>query len=152
MPANTTPQYLGSTSVLPMQQAPPTQQTSIPLVKPKNVARAILRTMKKENDATTGARQAMGKKLHKILIKARGDVDRCYKNVWDEMMKMLIPQILGISVVEWKCHKLKSIKKLRATLDKEFENEDNELPIIGLKNVAKRMVEDRMKQVEIWIL
>jgi hypothetical protein len=49
MLANTIPQYLGSTNVLPMQQAP--LQTSIPLVKPK---------------------QAMGKKLHNILIKAKG--------------------------------------------------------------------------------
>jgi hypothetical protein len=70
MLANTIPQYLGSTNVLPMQQAP--LQTSIPLVKPKSVARAILRTMKKESDATTSAKQAMGKKLHNILIKAKG--------------------------------------------------------------------------------
>jgi hypothetical protein len=40
---------------------------------------------------------------------------------------------------------------LRAALDKEFENEDNELSIISLKNVVKIMVEDRMKQVEILI-
>ncbi len=82
MLTNTIPQYFGSTSVLPMQQTPPTQQTFIPMVKPKSVARAILKTMK-ESDATTRARQAMGKKLHKILIKAKGDVDRCYegKNV-----------------------------------------------------------------------
>ncbi len=53
--------------------------------------------------------------------------------------------------MEWEGHKLKSIEKLRATLDKEFENEDNELSIIGLKNVVKRMVENRMKQVEISI-
>ncbi len=66
-------------------------------------------------------------------------------------MKMLIPQILDIIVVEWEGHKLKSIKKLRAALDKEFENEDNELSIISLKNVVKIMVEDRMKQVEILI-
>ncbi len=45
-------------------------------------------------------------------------------------------------------NELKSIKKLKAALDKDFENEDNELSIIGLKNVVKRMVEDRMKQVE----
>ncbi len=48
-------------------------------MKPKSVARAILRIMKKEHDATTGARQAIGKKLHKILIKARGDVNGCYE-------------------------------------------------------------------------
>jgi hypothetical protein len=153
MPANTIPQYLWSTNMLPMQQAPPTQQISIHLVKRKSVARAILKTMMKESDVTTSARQAMGKKLHKILIKAKGDVNACYegKNAWDEVMRMLIPQILDISVVEREGHKLKSIKKLRAILDKEFENEDNELSIIGLKNAEKRMVEDRMKHVEILI-
>jgi hypothetical protein len=33
---------------------------------------------------------------------------------------------------------LESIEKLRATLDKEFEYEDNELCIIGFKNMVKR--------------
>jgi hypothetical protein len=102
MPTNIIPQYLRSTNMFPMQQAPPTQQTSIPLVKPKSVARAILKTIKKESDATISAKQAMGKKLHKILIKAKGDVDGCYegKNVWDDVMRMLIPQIIDINVVE----------------------------------------------------
>lgn len=134
MPTNIILQYLGSTNVPPLQQTPLTQQTSILLVKPKSVAR-ILRTMKKESNAATSFRQAMGKKLHKILIKAKGDVNRCYegKNAWDEVMRMLIPQILEISVVEWEGHNLKSIEKLKATLDMVFENEDNELAIIGLK-------------------
>jgi hypothetical protein len=41
--------------------------------------------MKKESDATSNARFTMGKKPHKIRIKARGHVDgRCEgKNAWD---------------------------------------------------------------------
>jgi hypothetical protein len=31
--------------------------------------------LKKESDATSSARLAIGKKTHKICIKARGDVD-----------------------------------------------------------------------------
>ncbi len=52
-------------------------------MKPKSVVEAIQRIVKKESDVTIGARQVMGKKLHKIYIKVGGDVDECYegKNV-----------------------------------------------------------------------
>jgi hypothetical protein len=53
-------------------------------------------------------------------------------------VKTLIPRILNISVIEWEGHTPKSIEKLRATLDKEFEYEDNELSTIGFKNVLKK--------------
>jgi hypothetical protein len=46
------------------------------------------------------------KKLHKIYIKVKGDVDgRCEgKNAWDEVVKTLIPQILDINVLKWEDH------------------------------------------------
>ncbi len=95
--------------------------------------------MMKESDAAIGVRQTMVKKPHKICIKAGGDVDECCegKNVEDEVMKTLIPWILDIIVVEWKGHTLESIEKLKATLEKEFEYEDNELSTIGFKNMVK---------------
>jgi hypothetical protein len=59
--------------------------------------------MKKESDATSNARFTMGKKPHKICIKARGHVDgRCEgKNAWDYVMRTLIHRILDINVVKW---------------------------------------------------
>jgi hypothetical protein len=58
--------------------------------------------LKKESDATSGARLAIGKKTHKICIKARGDVDGHCEG--KNMMKTLILQILDISVVKWEGH------------------------------------------------
>jgi hypothetical protein len=54
--------------------------------------------MKKESDATTNVKQAMGKKPHKIFIKVRNDVDKhceC-KNTWDEAVRTLIPRFLTL--------------------------------------------------------
>ncbi len=60
------------------------------------------------------------------------------KNAWDEMVRTLIPRILDINVMEWEGHKLESLDKLRAGLDKEFEYVDNELSMVGFRNVVKR--------------
>ncbi len=40
------------------------------------LARAAWRIVKKESDVTTSVKQVMGKKPHKICIKARDDVDK----------------------------------------------------------------------------
>jgi hypothetical protein len=47
---------------------------------------------------------------------------------------------LPINVVEWEGHQLESIKKLRETLDKEFEYVDNEFSTIGFKSMVKRLL------------
>jgi hypothetical protein len=96
--------------------------------------------MKKESDATSNARFTMGKKPHKIRIKARGHVDgRCEgKNAWDYVMRTLIHRILDINVVKWESHELKSLYKMWATLDKEFQYMENELFIVGFKNVVQK--------------
>ncbi len=107
-------------------------------MKQESVVGVTQRVVKKGNDASTNARQTMGKKFHKIRIKGGGDVDEhCEgKNTWDEVVKTLLSQILDI--VKWESHTPESIEKLRATLDKEFEYEDNELSTIGFKNVVKK--------------
>lgn len=96
--------------------------------------------MKKENDVTGDARLAIGKKLHKIHIRAGGDVDGCCegKNAWGDAMRTLILQILDINVVKWEGHEPESLDKLKATLDKEFEYMENELSTMGFKNVVKK--------------
>jgi len=53
-------------------------------------------------------------------------------------VKTLIPLILDVSVINWECHKPASLKKLRAALDRQFEYVDNELSMVGFKNVVKR--------------
>jgi hypothetical protein len=40
--------------------------------------------------------------------------------------------------MEWEGHKLESLDKLKAGLDKEFEYVDNELSLVRFRNVVKR--------------
>ncbi len=116
----------------------------------ENVARATQRIVKKESDSSTSARQIISKKPHNICIKGGGDVDEhCEsKNIWDEVVKTLIFWILDITVVEWEGHPPKSIEKLKATLDKEFEYEDNELFTSGFKNVVKRWLKTKRSKLK----
>jgi hypothetical protein len=53
-------------------------------------------------------------------------------------MRTLIPKILDINVLQWEGYEPSSLDKLRVTLNREFENVENELSIIGFKNVLKR--------------
>lgn len=111
-------------------------------VKLENIARLVHRPDKKEEDATSEVRQVVGQKPHKIWVRLGGGRDiigGCYgKNAWDETVSTLIPRILDIDVVEWEGHKLESLDKLKASLDKEFEYVDNELSMVGFRNVMKR--------------
>jgi hypothetical protein len=45
---------------------------------------------------------------------------------------------MDVNVIKCKCHRLSSFKKLRKTLDREFEYVDNEFSLVGFKNVMKR--------------
>jgi hypothetical protein len=56
--------------------------------------------MKKENGVISDIKQLSGKKLHKVHIKAKGDIDgQCKgKNVWDEVVRTLISRIFDIRV------------------------------------------------------
>jgi hypothetical protein len=89
----------------------------------------------KESDATSDARIVIGKKLHNIRIRARGDVDgHCEgKNAWNDVVRTLIPQILDISVVKWEGNEPESLDKLRATSDKKFEYMGNEFFYYGFQ-------------------
>jgi hypothetical protein len=40
--------------------------------------------------------------------------------------------------MEWEGHSHESLEKLKAGLDKEFEYVDNELSMVGFRNVVKR--------------
>jgi len=55
--------------VLVQAPVPSTQQVIIPLFKSKNIATAIKKVVKKENNVTSEARQGIGKKPHNIRIK-----------------------------------------------------------------------------------
>jgi len=59
------------------------------------------------------------------------------------VVRTLIPKILDISVLQWEGHELSSLDNLGVALDKEFEYVENELSIIGFKNVMKRWLKTK---------
>jgi hypothetical protein len=82
----------------------------------------------------------MGQNPHRIWVRPRGHIDGRSEenNVWDEIIRTLIPKILNISVIEWDHHKPKSLDKLRASFDANFEYVGNVLFVVGFRNVVKR--------------
>jgi len=97
-----TSQFVGQSSV------PPTSVTHLLVVpsnellinaalvhemKPDNIARGVWKIEKKEKDAIFEARQIVGQKLHKIVIRPRDGINRgCNgKNAWEEAVRILIP-------------------------------------------------------------
>jgi len=59
---------------------------------------------------------------------------------------------LPISVVKWEGHQLKFMKKLRETLDTEFENVDNEFSIIRFKSMVKRSLKTKKRKLKTKLL
>jgi hypothetical protein len=109
------------------------------------VSKANRRTYKKDKNAASKARQVVGKKPHHIQIKAGGDINGRSdgKNVWDEVVRTLILWILYVNVIDWEHHEPISLEKLRATLDRQFEYANNELFVVGFRNVVKRWLKHR---------
>jgi len=136
--------YMGSTSVHPKQKE------LVPSVKAESITRTTGRTMKKESDATSDARLAIGKKSHKIHIRARGNMDGCCegKNAWDDAMRTLIPRILDTNVIKWEGHEPESLNKLRVALNKKFEYMENELSTRGFKNVVKKWFKTKRNKLK----
>lgn len=54
------------------------------------------------------------------------------------MVGTLIPWILDVSVIDWERHESASLEKLKAILDKQFEDINNELSMVSFNNVVKR--------------
>jgi hypothetical protein len=114
-------------------------------VKPKNVAKVDRKTYKKDKNATSKAKQVVGKKPHHIQIKVGGDINGRSdgKNAWNEVVRTLIPWILNVNVIDWEHHEPTSLEKLRATINRQFEYVDNELYVVGFRNVVKRWLKYR---------
>ncbi len=54
------------------------------------------------------------------------------------MVRTLILWILDVSVIDWELHEPTSLERLKATSDRRFEDVDNELSMVGFRNVVKR--------------
>jgi hypothetical protein len=75
-------------------------------------------------------------------VKAGGEIDAgCSgKNVWDDYVRGYVSKMIDISIIDWEEHKPESLKKLRDTLDAEFEYLDHPLSALGFRNAIKRFL------------
>jgi hypothetical protein len=55
---------------------------------------------------------------------------------------------MDVNVIKCKYHKPSPLKKLGKTLDKEFEYVDNELSLVGFKNVMKRWLKIKRSELK----
>jgi hypothetical protein len=96
--------------------------TTISEVKLESVAHAAWRIKNKNKDAIIKAWAIVGQKPHKIEVRPSGHIDGINEenNVWDEIVRTLIPKIFDISAIKWDHHKPKSLDKLRQVLMPTF--------------------------------
>jgi hypothetical protein len=103
---------------------------------PESAARASQRHKRnQEDDDRAGER----KKPHRIRVKSGGEIDGgCDgKNAWDDAVRRYVPKMIDISIIDWDEHKPETLKKLRDTLEGEFEYIDHPLNAQGFRNAIK---------------
>ena len=95
-------------------------------------------------------RSSVGKKPHQVRVKSIDDIDGAYdsKNVWDNAVKMFVPRILDINVIEWEHHKTELVNKLRKALHLEFEFVGGELSRQGFCNAIKRFLKEERSRLK----
>ena len=80
-------------------------------------------------------RKKVGKKPHSISITVIGEIDAgCLgKNSWDCLVRMYMPRMLDMSVIDWVKQRLEALQKLRETMDHNFEYLEEQIECIGLQ-------------------
>lgn len=104
----------------------------------------------------SGSRECanMGGKAHQVYISKTGEVDpRCEgKNAWDEALRWLVPKILDMSVVEWMKQKPQAMKKLRDTMDREFEYLGHPFSMLGFRqSITRYLKSERSRLKSRWL-
>ena len=88
-----------------------------------NVAWVSQRYKCKEYDAAAVSRTISGHKPNTLQVKEGGDINGgcTEKNVWNEIIRNLVPWILDLSVIEWEGQKTMAVEKLRDAFNADFE-------------------------------
>lgn len=100
------------------------------------------RKRKNEYDAGSRERSTGGRKPNRVYVLEGGEVDATCegKNAWDEALRDLVPKCLDMSVVDWKKHQPHTLKKLRDSLDTEFEYLGGQLSMVGFRTAVTRFM------------
>jgi hypothetical protein len=109
---------------------------------PGNVDSASRASHRRKRSQLEQDRGSKGKKPHQIRVKAGGEIYAGYegKNAWDDSVRGYVSKMLDISIIHWDEHNPKTLKKLRETLDAEFDYLDHPLSLQGFRNTIKRFL------------
>jgi hypothetical protein len=126
----------------PTQWVPSSQFGDVSIASPDNpesAARASQRHKRNQEDNDRGREK---KKPLRIRVKSGGEIDAGYdrKNAWDDAVRGYVPKMIDISIIDWDEYKPEILKKVRDTLDGEFEYIDHPLSVQGFRNAIKRFL------------
>ena len=115
-----------------------------------NEDRNSCRKRKAEYDLASKERASAGSKPNRVFVLPGGEEDgTCEgKNACDEALRDLVSKCLDISVVSWKKHDPHRLKKLRTTLDNEFEYVGNPLNMVGFRLVVMKFLKAERFQLK----
>jgi hypothetical protein len=93
-----------------------------------------------------------GHKPNKLWVKEGGDSDRgCSgKNAWTDDVRILVPRILDMSIIDWEVQKTTTVEKLHGALDEDFEYEPVTLSQRGFRNAIKRFMKTERSRLKAW--
>ena len=95
-------------------------------------------------------RIAPSKKPNKITVTELGEIDpHCTgKNAWDASVRVYVPRILDMSIIDFEKQKAQSILKLREALDNNFEYMEQNLSTLGFRNAIKRYLKTERSRLK----
>jgi hypothetical protein len=108
------------------------------------------RKRKGDYDKASRQRATVGGKPNRLFVLQGGEVDASCegKNAWDAALRDLVPKIIDISVVDWERHKPHTLKKLRDSLDKEFEYVGHPLSMMGFRTSLTRFLKSERSRLK----
>ena len=118
---------------------------------PEQGERYSRRKRKNEYDLGRRERSTSGRKPNRVVVLPGGEVDASCKgkNAWDEALRDLVPKCLDMSVVNWKSHQPHTLKKLRASLDSEFEYLGGQLSMVGFRTAVTRFMKSERSRLKL---
>jgi hypothetical protein len=116
----------------------------------QSLQRGERRSKKAQYELGKAERKKAGKKPHSVSVTAAGEIDAgCLgKNAWDSLVRMYVPRILDMSVIDWDKQKPEAVQKLRQIMNHNFEYLENDLSVLGFRNAIKRYLKTERSRLK----
>ena len=116
----------------------------------QSLQRGERRSKKAQYELGKAERKKAGKKPHSVSVTSAGEIDAgCLgKNAWDSLVRIYVPRILDMSVIDWDKQKPEAVQKLRQTMNHNFEYLENDLSVLGFRNAIKRYLKTERSRLK----